>query len=215
MVRITQAAFYKRVPGEIESILNDVISVVNKIGLSHSWAGDPPETPGDIGLRDRLVLHADDKQIRIGFETDEQTDEGLTHFLNASTPVSNFPAVDESNDQYRGFVATFVDLIRQLSVTLEPDYVGIPHPDTDVGPSPLEVMPTEVVFEIERLPWLSVYSPSLIDQFGWTDRISDAPAWKTEQLDTGAFLLIKTKDPWADVSRDHPLDRYLLDGEEQ
>ncbi len=121
---------------------------------------------------------------------------------------------DEHGDQYEGYTATFVDLIRRLSIALEPDYVSVGHPVKDVRPSPLEIMPTEGVFEIERLPWLSVYSPSLIDQFAWTDRISASPAWKVDQLDTGAVLLIKTQEPWADVSRDHPLDKHLLDGDD-
>lgn len=208
---VAQAGFYKWEPDEVENVLDTVLLVADEAGLRHSWDGDEPATASDIGLDDVLLLHDGDTHFRIGFEPDDQTDRRLKYFLTLSANTRHLVVTDENGDQYSGFTATFVGLICQLSVALEPDYVSVMHPVKDIRPSPLEILPTEGKFEIERLPWLSVYSQSLLDQFGWTGRISDAPAWKVEELDTGAVLVIKTRKPWADVSRDHPLDRDLLD----
>ncbi|MCJ0618131.1 hypothetical protein JZX76_00875 [Haloarcula hispanica] len=214
MEGVAQAGFYTWDPNGVEHVLNEVLSVADHAELPYSWDGDEPATATDIGLGDVLLLHADETEFRIRFEPDDEIERRLKRFLGLSTSARYLVGTDEHGDQYEGYTATFVDLIRRLSIALEPDYVSVGHPVKDVRPSPLEIMPTEGVFEIERLPWLSVYSPSLIDQFGWTDRISASPAWKVDQLDTGAVLLIKTQEPWADVSRDHPLDKHLLDGDD-
>ncbi|WP_420183056.1 hypothetical protein ACNO8S_19870 (plasmid) [Haloarcula sp. KBTZ06] len=210
---VAQAGFYRWEPNKIEDVLGNILEVAEKEEFCNSWDGEAPATASEIGLGDVLLLSDSDKHIRVGFEPNDQTDRRLNYFLNVSISVRHL-TVDENKMVYNGFMAKFVNLIRQLSITIEPDYISIIHPDPDVGPSPLEAMPTEGEFEIERLPWLSVYSPSLLDQLGWTDCISDAPAWKVDQLDTGAVLLIKTQEPWADVSRDHPLDKHLLDGDD-
>lgn len=120
---VAQAGFYSWEPDGVEHALENILSVIDTAGLSYSWDGDEPASATDIGLDDVLLLHADKSELRMRFERDDETDRRLKRFLGLSTSARHLTVTDENDGQYEGFIATFVDLIRWLSVALEPDVV--------------------------------------------------------------------------------------------
>jgi len=78
----------------------------------------------------------------------------------------------ESSSWYEGFPAAFVDLVRELAVALDPVFVTSFVLDGDL---PSQVLPTTIPLDLDRVPWLGVYSPRVLDQFGGKERVLDAP----------------------------------------
>lgn len=54
----------------------------------------------------------------------------------------------------------------------------------------------------ERLFWLNIFPPRVVDEIGRA-RISSAPAWRTRELDDGAVLLVSLDNPTDRRGKDH------------
>lgn len=135
-------------------------------------------------------------------------------FLEISTRREIFVPEDDEGE-YEELTGAVVELVRRLAIEHDPYYVMSPDMEIAMGADPTDVMPMATDFELERIPWFGVYSPSLIEDLGGREHMLETPAWHVEELETGSILLIRTRAPWANTGRDHPVDRYLLDGEDE
>lgn len=137
-------------------------------------------------------------------------------FLLLSTEAGSLSSgIDESGGAYSGFPARLVELIERLSVALDPVMVSsFKTIHVSTGPKPKAVTPTEVPLDLDRIPWLGVYSTEAIQQFGGRERVLDTPAWRVDGLANGSILVITTRDPWDGYESPLPADRYLLDGDD-
>lgn len=131
------------------------------------------------------------------------------HFLDIFTQRKFF-IPDDDEGEYEGLIGAVVELVRQLAIEHDPYYVVSPDLELGMGVHPTDVMPTTTDFELGRIPWFGVYSPPLIEDLGGREHVLATPAWRVEELPTGSILLIRTRAPWAQLGRDHPVDRHLL-----
>ncbi|MFC6756887.1 hypothetical protein ACFQER_09595 [Halomicroarcula sp. GCM10025894] len=136
-------------------------------------------------------------------------------YLDISTAASNL-AIESRNrpeSERERFKADYIELLSALAVHLDPLYLAVINTaQVTTGPPPKTCHPSGVPVELERLPWLGVYSEPLIERFGGRERVLDTPAWKVEELENGSVLIVTTRVPWEDYGSKHPADRYLLDG---
>lgn len=139
-----------------------------------------------------------------------------TVFLDFSTDDANLELSDPNGQKEdTSFRTEFLDLIKRVSVELSPLLVSsftTAHVEGSVPPK--RVMPETTPIELDRIPWLGIYSEPLIDQFGGRERVLDTPAWHVEELSNNSILIITTKEPWANYTTKQPADRYLLDGDD-
>jgi len=112
--------------------------------------------------------------------------------------------------EYEGLTGAVMELVRALAIEHNPYYVMSPDLEKIMGTDPADVTPMKGEFELERIPWFGVYSSSLIEDLGGREHVLETPAWRVEELDTGSILIIRTRTPWADLGRDHPVNRHLL-----
>jgi len=114
------------------------------------------------------------------------------------------------------FFSDFIGLVHELASKLDPLFVSsFSTAHVTAGPAPELVTPSELPVDLERIPWLGIYSDPLIETFGGRERVLDTPAWHVDELENGSILIITTKIPWADYNSKMPADRYLLDGDDQ
>ncbi|WP_226013285.1 hypothetical protein [Halomicrobium salinisoli] len=177
--------------------------------------GPPDETvePDDFSLKKgggfELYWQNGPGRVSVGFKDESFPEHFISIFIQRHI---FFPEDDEG--EYEGLTSAVMELVRALAIEHNPYYVVSPNPEPEVGPDPVDVMPTTAEFELGRIPWFGVYSSSLIDELGGREHVLETPAWHVEELETGSILLIRTRAPWAYLGRDHPVDRYLLDGED-
>jgi len=214
----TQVVFFDSEVPDLDTVMWTTIDVCADYGLAPEDESPDDFDSTDLSFddpSDPLKLYWYGSEIPIDVTLLFEEASSPSAFLTVSTSAAVVASLDEPTATgYTGFTEVFVELVQSLAIAHDPTYVSNLTPHSIGSFSPIEVVPSEPPFELERIPWLSIYSVSLLDRFGWTDRIHDAPAWRVEQLPTGAVMLIKTREPWADVSRDTPLDRFLLDGED-
>ncbi|WP_226023708.1 hypothetical protein [Halomicrobium salinisoli] len=201
-------------PTKEEEVATAVASICSAHGFT-SVRGNPLQNPADIEPIRRLELNKEGNQIAIGIQPGE-LGESQINTMSITTDASNVTDSGEDTDDYTGFTATLLDVVRSLAIELETDYVAALNPDAGYGGvSGTDAMLTGEEFDVTRIPWLGIYGDPLLDQFGGRERVLETPAWRVEDLGPAGVLVIKTKRPWADASRDHPVDRYLLDGEDE
>lgn len=207
-------------PPEVAEVVQSALNVCADHGLSKDYASETPVDPDEASLNEsgNIVLYSGKNGMRFMFGQD-QWQEPAGPILNITVEGELISPDDTDTDsEYRGFTRTFVELIRDLAVEIDPVLVSTfnTHHDGEIAPSPETVIPLETPIEsdLERIPWLGIYSDSSLQQFGGRDRVLDTPAWKVEELDNGSILIITTKVPWEDYTTKQPVDRYLLDGEE-
>lgn len=217
MQGIVTAAFFDADPPESTRVVDSTVSVCRDLGFSNgepvTSATEEP-TEGVTNVEFSYPSESGYGSKTLYANVDSQHSGISDPFLDLGVAAEYLGLPDDRPDEYKGFTRAFVRLVRTLAVRFDPTYVVVfQSPQAGRGPSPQEVLPENESFELDRLPWLSIYSESLLERFDWDERVMNAPAWKVERFDTGGVMIIKTKEPLADVSRDHPLDRYLLDGD--
>lgn len=201
-------AFYSRDPRGARELIDQTLEICDTVDGFE--LGPPSETVEskdfsvDEGAGFQLYWQNGPGRVSVGFNYKEIPE----HFLDISTRREIF-VPDDDEGEYTGLIGAVVELVRALAIKLDPYYVASPDLEL-IQADPTEVMPTTTEFELERIPWLGVYSSSLIDELGGREHVMSAPAWRVEELETGSILLIRTRAPWADLGPDHPVDRHLL-----
>lgn len=211
------ARFYSDERETEADVIEKTLSTCAEMGLTEHVKDSEPLTPDDASISEKgyITVHSDSKAIRLRFRLDDWS--GLTDaILSVSVDATRLVEIDpESAEKYTDPARVFVELIRRLAVELDPYYVSTSNRaimDGEIAPTPEAVLPFETPIELERLPWLGVYSESLIEQFGGQERVLDTPAWLVEELENGSILIVTTRIPWEDYGSKYPADRYLLDG---
>ncbi|SFR97779.1 hypothetical protein SAMN05216559_1912 [Halomicrobium zhouii] len=207
--------FYRTERLDREELIDPTLSICAEQGLSSET--QTPLNPREITVDDenRVTVYDDTRQVRLNFDIDSWSGP-VGSVLTISTDAEGLVSAEESLDtEYTGFARDLVETIRRLTVEIDPYYVSSYNTwvmNGETAPTPEAVLPLETPFEIERLPWLGVYSEPLIERFGGRERVLATPAWKVEELDNGSILVITTRTPWEGYHEKLPADRYLLDG---
>lgn len=205
--------FYRTEPWRSKELVRQTLGICRSIdgfglGPPNKTVGPEDFAVDESGAFD-LYWQDGSGRVSVGFIYDAMP----KCFLDISMRRQIFVPDDEEGE-YQGLTGAVLELVRALAIEYEPYYVMSPNPEPEIGPDPTDVIPMTTKFELERIPWFGVYSTSLIDDLGGRDHVMGAPAWRVEELETGSILLIRTRAPWAHLGRDHPVDRYLLDGED-
>jgi len=211
------ARFYSAEQETEAEVIEKTLSVCAEMGLTEQVNDSESLTPDGASISEKgyITVHSDSKAIRLRFRLDdwgELTDAILSVSVDATRLVEIDP---ESAEKYTGPARVFVELIRRLAVEIDPYYVSTSNRaimNGEIAPTPKAVLPFETPMELERVPWLGVYSEPLIERFGGQERVLNTPAWMVEELENESILIITTRIPWEDYGSKHPADRYLLDG---
>ena len=206
------ASFHSTERSEPEELIEPTLSVCAKLGLASK--SSTPLDPAEITFsdRNRVVVYDGNRQVRLNFRIGDWSG-AIDSMLNIKTPANGFVSTDADPDnEYTGFARDFVNLIRDLTVELDPVYVSTHNTHVEPNtPSPETVIPFETPIELERIPWLGVYSEPLIDWFGGRDHVLETPAWKVTELENGSILIITTRTPWKGYHSKLPADDHLVD----
>ncbi|WP_230458832.1 hypothetical protein [Haloarcula sp. K1] len=177
---------------------------------------DAPSTSEDIDTTvDSLSLRLGERQLEFNIGDESGKNNIPDSYLDISTAASNLAteSSDRPESEREPFKADYIELLSALVVEFDPLYLAVINTtQVTTGPPPKTCHPSGVPVELERLPWLGVYSEPLIEQFGGRQRVLDTPAWMVEELENGSILIVTTRIPWEDYGSKHPADRYLLDG---
>ena len=209
--------FYSQDQPVYQELVDRTLSICAEMELAEHPSDSEPLDPEDVTLSDknRVTVYPEDREITLRFPGDDW-DGSINSVLKLSVDATRLVAADrDSAPGYTGPARVFVDLIRRLAVALDPYYVSTFNRaimDGEIAPTPQAVLPLETPLELKRVPWLGVYSQSLIDRFGGRKRVLDTPAWRVEELDTGSILVITTRIPFKEYNKKQPADRHLLDG---
>jgi len=211
------ARFYSDERETEAEVIRKTLSVCAEMGLTEHANDSEPLTPDDTTISEKgyITVHSDKKAIGLRFRGDDWS--GLTDaILSVSVDATRLVEIDpDLTREYTGPARVLVELIRRLAVELDPYYISTFNRaimNGEIAPTPKAVLPFETPIELERLPWLGVYSESPIERFGGPERVLDTPAWMVEELENGSILIVTTRIPWEDYGSKHPADRYLLDG---
>lgn len=149
-------------------------------------------------------------QLDVNFYTDterEWNDPRLTITVDSGyLDPDNSKITDQ---QQSGFIGALVSLVREISETVDPLYVC----QFDSAGLPGEVFPTTkpISSDLDRIPWIGVYSNSVIDELGGREHVLNTPAWNVEELATGSILIVKTDHPVVPTEiNPTDIDQYLL-----
>lgn len=77
------------------------------------------------------------------------------------------------------------------------------------------VFPEErpIVDQIERIPWATVLSGQLVEEFGGYERVLATPAWQVDELESGHVLIVRTDNTAVPAAgAGISLEEYLLEG---
>jgi hypothetical protein len=210
------ARFYSDERETESEVIKKTLSVCAEMGLTEHANDSEPLTPDDATISEKgyITVHSDKKGISLRFRLNDWN--GLTDaIISVSVDATRLVEIDpDSTEKYTGPARVFVELIRRLAVELDPYYVSTSNRaimNGEIAPTPKAVLPFEIPIELERIPWLGIYSESLIERFGGRERVLDTPAWMLEELESGSILIVTTRIPWKDYGSKHPADRYLLD----
>lgn len=203
--------------GQLEAILH----VCKERGLSTERDVDCPPVPDNVALNDenQLKLYLGQRRMRFRFRGPEYWEGPAGSVLTIIADVELVqPSDDSPENDYTGDTWTFVELIRDIALELDPVLVATWNTihRGEIFPLSKKVLPldTPIESDLERIPWLGIYSAPFIEEFGGRERVLETPAWKVEELDNGSILIITTKEPWAEYRSKHPADRYLLEGQD-
>jgi len=109
--------------------------------------------------------------------------------------------------------SALAELVGTLATVVNPEYVWtmlVRGPEPDAGLRPERRPISE---NITQLSWLTVFSPSLVEELGGRDRVLKTPAYRVEELDSGHVLVVRTDNP-VDPSEGPAVspEAYLLKG---
>lgn len=121
-------------------------------------------------------------------------------------------------NEFDDWMEWFVGLVSDIALAIDPvlvsttntEHVGHDYPISKYY-IPLE---TPIESDLQRIPWVGIYSETYIDQFGGRERVLRTPAWMVEELENGSILVVTTEEPWEGYESKLPADRYLLDDDD-
>lgn len=86
----------------------------------------------------------------------------------------------------------FLKAIKSLTTEFDPEFAYC-----DILDRIEQVYPEErpIADQIEYIPWVTVLSPQLVEEFGGYERVLATPAWQVEELKSGHVLIVRTDNP--------------------
>lgn len=108
-----------------------------------------------------------------------------------------YPVNWNSSDDYRAFMDFVIELLRQISVTFDVEYLPLFEVTdaNDVTPTGLPLHDT-----IERFPDFGIYSAEMIAEHGGIEKMLDHSPWWSSELENNRHLVITTPLPWHEAN---------------
>ena len=196
---------------ETEELVEPTLSACAEVGFTDN--ATTPLEPDEITLSDqnRITVYDGNREVRLNFNSEDWS-KPIDSILNIKTTANGLVSADaDPNDEYTGFARDLVELLRKLTLELDPIYVATFNTHVPPNmPSPETVLAFDVPIDLERIPWLGVYSEPVIEQLGGREHVLETPAWKVEELENGSILIITTRTPWDGYHSKLPADDHLL-----
>ncbi|AGB30398.1 hypothetical protein C488_04467 [Natrinema pellirubrum DSM 15624] len=204
-------SFHSTERPQYDELVSPTLSACAEVGLVTESAAPPDTDTVTLSDRNRTAVYDGNRAVQLNFRIDGW-DGPIDSVLNITTTANTLVSVDaDPDDEYTGFARDLVALIRSLGVELDPIYVSTFNTHVEpTTPSPETVLPFEFPLDIERIPWLGVYSEPVIEQLGGREYVLETPAWKVEELENGNILIITTRTPWEGYHSKLPADEHLL-----
>lgn len=174
----------------------------------------PPST-------DEILADADDDRDTVRFYYDEYTDISVTvdretdgswaePCLGFGVVVDGTAGVEYETEKriVRERLELLYSIVSDVIEVVEPDYGWSAPGNAFEEMADSHATGRPVVDHVDRIGWLTVLSPSVVDEFGGYERIRAAPADRITEYDTGHVLLRKTD---SSLESSNPrLESYLL-----
>lgn len=212
MEGVVEVLFYSTERLDDEELVEPTLSVCAELGFAGK--STTPVDPDEVTLVDGsgTSVYADGRQVRLNFDLEGADEKPIESVLTISAAANGMVSADaDPDDEYTGFAHDLVELIRKLTLELDPIYVATFNTHFAPGiPSPETVLAFDVPIDLERIPWLGVYSEPVIEQLGGKEHVLETPAWKVEELENGSILIITTRTPWRGYHSKLPADDHLL-----
>lgn len=119
------------------------------------------------------------------------------------------PDDHRTHESTQARVNHFIDAIIALTTEFDPEFAYC-----DTLGILEQVFPEErpIADQIELLPWVTVLSEHLIEEFGGYERVLATPAWRVEKLKSGHVIIIKKDNPVSPTESSGRYPReYLLE----
>lgn len=207
------ASFHDVEEPDPDELLRTTLAVCRSHGLAESGADDPVD-PDALGLDDgnRLQLFWGNRKVRLTFNVGDDWLGPPRPVLDVKTDTNVFERdAERSGEEYVGILGDYVHLLRDLAIAIDPVYVSTFNTTHGDGtPSPDAVLAFEEPIDLDRIPWLGIYSERLVEQFGGREHVLATPAWCVEELENGSVLIVTTKVPWDGYREELPADQHLL-----
>lgn len=179
---------------------------------------DPDATPPSA---DEVLADADDERDDFRFYCDEYTDISVTvdretdgswaePSLGFGLVVDGTAGVEYETEKriVRERLELLCSIVSDVIEVVEPDYGWSAPGNAFEYMADAHATGRPVVDHVDRIGWLTVMSPRVVDEFGGYERIRAAPADRITEYDTGHVLLRKT-DSFLESSNPR-LESYLL-----
>ncbi|WP_239642027.1 hypothetical protein [Natrinema versiforme] len=204
-------SFHSTEQPQYDELVSPTLSACAEVGLVTESAATQDTDTVTLSDRNRTAVYDGNREVQLNFRIDDW-DGPIDSVLNITTTANTLVSVDaDPDDEYTGFARDLVDLIRILAVELDPIYVSTFNTHVEpTTPSPDTVLPFEFPLDLDRIPWLGVYSEPVIEHLGGREHVLETPAWNVEELENGNILIITTRTPWEGYHSELPADDHLL-----
>ncbi|WP_226039708.1 hypothetical protein [Natrinema sp. DC36] len=212
MEGVVMVSFYSTERLEYEELVEPTLSTSAELGFAGK--STTPVDSDEVTLVDEsgTSVYANGREVGLDFNLEGLDEKPIDSVLTISAAANGMISADaDPDDEYTGFARDLVELIRKLTLELDPIYVATFNTHFAPGiPSPETVLAFDVPIDLERIPWLGVYSEPVIEQLGGREHVLETPAWTVEELENGSILIITTRTPWKGYHSKLPADDHLL-----
>ena len=166
-----------------------------RLGFSNDWS--ETETTDELHTYKTRFYN---RTISLTFDFGAETEPNLVLLVNFREHLS--PSYWEKNNRYQEFFDASIELLCELSIIFNSEYVGLLTESeyNTIVPSDLPISE-----HINKVPRIGIYSESLLQEFGGLAELFTEPRWEYSQppwrvgeLDNGSLLVITHPRPWTD-----------------
>ncbi|WP_226023707.1 hypothetical protein [Halomicrobium salinisoli] len=132
--------------------------------------------------------------------------------VSISLQTPQFDPRHKDRSLCRTRVEELLDLVEQLTVLIDPIYVWSGTLEAVHDHQSMIPEGRPIVSHVDELLWLTVMSPTVVEEFGGREHVLATPAWRVDELDSGHVLLVLQDHPYDPAeSIERSPEEHLLD----
>ncbi|MCU4802740.1 hypothetical protein OB920_20470 [Halobacteria archaeon HArc-gm2] len=176
----------------------DVVAKYN-IGTERHQDQDPEAVVAALERADNGSLYCwteSGMRLRVGFThaTTEREERWGRTSLGFQTSEIDRSHHDETVVAAR--IQELIDVVEAFVPIVDPEYVWSAVYMEGVVPETVMPDGRPVPDHVDELPWLTIMSERVIEQFGGRGRVLETPAWRVTEFDSGHVMLVLEDHPY-------------------